>query len=98
MREEVPGMIFKKIEEELGEIKQQLYELMDYVKRDETEDDITIVTFLGGQGHVYTEVHFLLSDRDWCEVEQSDEWKDFQHLLSEYQSAGNRRCRQGRRA
>ena len=50
---------------------------------------ISISTYLSYGQRYETEVAFSLPHRDWCEVERSKEWVDFQNLLLEAKNKHN---------
>lgn len=47
---------------------------------------ITVSTFLPDSPQAYTQVSFSLPYRDWCQLEKTVEWKNFQEKLLELQS------------
>jgi hypothetical protein len=78
-------MFYKKIREELREIKQKIEGIESHLTQTQEEDGITICTLYDGHSATETVVRFSLPYCDWDELEKSKEWKQFRKLIWKYQ-------------
>lgn len=61
----------------------------DLERRKENKKMYTVNTFFPENPLSETKVSFSLPYLDWCEIEESPQWKEFQKLLEEVQNRDN---------
>lgn len=84
--------VLKRIYEELVAIRKELQALSSH---EEFKDGVSISTYLPNHPQAYTKVSFFLPYRDWCQLEKTVQWEEFQDVLQECQSKHSQQFRLG---
>ena len=85
-------MVLKKIYKELIGIKKELQAIRC---SQEFKDGVSVSTYLPNHPQAYTKVSFSLPYRDWCQLEKTVQWEEFQDVLQECQSKHSQLFRLG---